>query len=231
MDLTLEYITENMELLRGQYICVCNVHTTVMSYEDDQYRLVQNSAVLNLPDGKPLSVVGRRHGYPQMGRVAGPDLMSEIFRISVQNGWKHYFYGSTSDTLELLRAKLTEKYPGIRIAGTCSPPFRELSCEEENKIVTRINETNPDFIWIGLGAPKQELFMYKHRDKFCGVMIGVGAGFNFHAGTVKRAPVWMQKAGLEWFYRMLQEPGRLWKRYMSTNLKFLWLVNVKGMVK
>lgn len=228
---TIEYLRKNIDMLRGKYICVCNVHTTVMAYEDEKYLNAQNSAVLNLPDGKPLSVIGRRHGYMEIGRVAGPDLMHEVFQISAKQRWRHYFYGSTSETLEVLCERLERVYQGIQIVGVYAPPFRELTIEEDAEIAKSINETKPDFIWIGLGAPKQEMFMYNHRERLDGVMIGVGAGFNFHAGTVKRAPLWMQKIGLEWFYRMMQEPSRLWRRYLKTNWKFLKLVRRDGMVK
>ena len=229
MHETIELLKRDIEALRGKYICVCNVHTTVMSYENEEYRKVQNSAALNLPDGKPLSIIGQRRGY-SMGRVAGPDLMREVFQISVKQGWTHYFYGSTSETLHRLCERLEQMYPGICIAGSYAPPFRELTGEEDKEVVTLINKAQPDFIWIGLGAPKQELFMYEHRERLNGVMVGVGAGFNFHAGIVKRAPVWMQKMGLEWFYRMMREP-RLWKRYLKTNWKFMWNVRRTGMVK
>lgn len=224
MPTTVEYLRDNLTKLGGKYICVCNVHTTVMAYENEQYKIAQNNAILNLPDGKPLSIVGRYYGYREMGRVAGPDLMSEVFRISVAQKWRHFFYGSTMETLEALRKRLEDLYQGIQIVGMYAPPFRNLTDEEDREIVNLINKTEPDFIWIGLGAPKQEMYMYDHIDRFEGTMIGVGAGFDFHAGMVKRAPVWMQKIGLEWFYRMLQEPNRLWKRYMRTNFKFIRLL-------
>lgn len=231
MSATVEYLKKNTDMLRGRYVCVCNVHTTVMAYENEQYRNIQNGAVLNLPDGKPLTIVGHHHGYMEMGRVAGPDLMEEVFRISAEQKWRHYFYGSTSETLGALRERLERVYQGIQIVGMYAPPFRDLTIEEDAEIVNSINEKKPDFIWIGLGAPKQEIFMYHHREQLDGVMIGVGAGFNFHAGMVKRAPLWMQRIGLEWFYRMMQEPGRLWKRYFKTNWKFLKLVRREGMVR
>ena len=231
MSTTIEYLKKNTDMLRGKYICVCNTHTTIMAYENESYRNAQNSAVLNLPDGKPLSIVGRRHGYTEMGRVAGPDLMHEVFRISAEQKWRHYFYGSTAETLEALRKRLESNYQGIQIVGMYAPPFRDLMIEEDTEIVNLINEAKPDFIWVGLGAPKQEIFMYHHREQLNGVMIGVGAGFDFHAGKVKRAPLWMQRIGLEWFYRMMQEPRRLWKRYFKTNWKFLRLVRRAGMVK
>ena len=221
MPFTLSYLTEHIRELSGKYICVSNVHTTVMSMENPAYRKVQNHAFMALPDGKPLSVECHRRGWKEAKRVTGPDLMGEIFSISAQHGYRHYFYGSTQETLDLLKEKLKERYPGITIAGMYSPPFRKLNEEEDAKIVEMINETEPDFVWVGLGAPKQENWMAAHKGKVKGLMIGVGAGFDYHADNIKRAPMWMQKASLEWLYRLMQDPKRLFKRYMSTNFKFI----------
>lgn len=221
---TLQYLTENLEDLRGKYICVSNVHTTVMSYENDAYRNIQNSAAMVLPDGKPLSVVSRLWGFKEAQKVSGPDLMSEMFKLSEEKGYTHYFYGSTEETLDKLKEALMVRYPKLKIAGMYSPPFRLLTKEEDEEIIRKINDASPDFIWVGLGAPKQEQWMDAHRDRLSGVMLGVGAGFDFHAGTVKRAPIWMQKCGLEWLHRLTQDPKRLFKRYVITNTKFLWLI-------
>lgn len=225
---TVQYLTWNLENLRGKYICVSNVHTVVMSYEDEAYRKIQNSAAMVLPDGKPLSVVSRLRGFKEAQKVSGPDLMPEMFQLSEEKGYTHYFYGSTEETLDKLREALLIRYPKLKIVGRYSPPFRPLTKEEDDKIIHQINEVSPDFIWVGLGAPKQEQWMYAHRDKLCGVMLGVGAGFDFHAGTVKRAPVWMQKCGLEWMHRLTQDPKRLFKRYVVTNTRFMWLILTGG---
>lgn len=224
MTETLQYLTRNLEELRGKYICVSNVHTVVMSYEDETYRNIQNSAAMVLPDGKPLSVVSRLRGYKEAQKVSGPDLMPELFNLSEEKGYTHYFYGSTEETLDKLKETLLIRYPKLKIAGMYSPPFRPLTETEDEEIIRQINDASPDYIWVGLGAPKQEQWMYAHRDKLCGIMLGVGAGFDFHAGTVKRAPVWMQKFGLEWLHRLTQDPKRLFKRYVVTNTKFLWLI-------
>lgn len=221
MQRTVSYIEEHLEELRGQYICIANVHTTVMSSRDEKYRKVQNEAAMALPDGKPLSIVSRRWGYPNAGRVPGPDLMVEIFKVSEERGYTHYFYGSTEHTLELLRQKLSERFPKLKIVGTESPPFRPATEEEDRDTVVRMNESGADFIWVGLGAPKQENWMAAHKGRVNGVMLGVGAGFDFHAGTVKRAPKWMQEICMEWLYRLSQDPKRLLKRYVSTNFLFL----------
>lgn len=221
MAQTVQYIENNLEELRGKYICVSNVHTTIMAHDNPAYRNVQNSAAIALPDGKPLSVVSRKRGYTEAERVTGPDLMGELF--ARENGLKHFFYGDKEQTLQILQQKLKEKYPDIQIAGMISPPFRSLSQEEEKAYIQQINDSGADIIWIGLGAPKQENWMYEHQGMFQGVMIGVGAGFSYHAGLIKRAPEWMQKMSLEWFYRLMQDPVRLFKRYFTTNLKFLLL--------
>lgn len=224
MERTLELIGDNLSAWSGEYICVSNVHTTVTAYEDPDYLAVQNGAVMALPDGKPLSVAAKRRGFDGADRVTGPDLMGEIFKISAERGYRHYFYGSTEETLKILSEKLTERYPGIQIVGMESPPFRPLTQDEDNEVVSRINAAAPDFIWVGLGAPKQEFFMAAHKGMLRGLMIGVGAGFDFHADKIKRAPKWMQRLSLEWFYRLMQDPRRLFRRYLHTNPKYLRLV-------
>lgn len=225
MDKTIAYITEHLEELKGNYICVSNVHTTVMAYRDEAYRRVQNEAAMALPDGQPLSIVSRNRGYKEAQRVAGPDLMPHILKLSEEKGYTHYFYGSSKQTLYKLKQKLKETYPKLRIVGMYSPPFRSLSKEEDEAATAKINAAKPDFIWVALGAPKQENWMYEHRGKVSGLMIGVGAAFDFIAGTTKRAPMWMQKLCLEWVYRILQDPLRMIPRYFDTNFAFLWYVH------
>lgn len=222
MEKTVRYIQEHLEELKGRYVCVSNVHTTVTAYRDPEYRKVQNHAALNIPDGKPLSIVQRWAGYSEAERVAGPDLMPEIFRISEEKGYRHYFYGSTQETLDALQRNLKSRYPWLNIVGMYSPPFRPLTAEEDEAAVKAINEANPDLIWIGLGAPKQEKWMADHEGKVCGLMLGVGAGFDFHAGTVRRAPMWMQECCMEWLYRIGRDPKRLLPRYLDTNFSFLF---------
>lgn len=222
MEQTLALIAENLQTWKGEYICVSNVHTTVTAYEDPDYHQVQNGAVMALPDGGPLSAYSRRCGFPQAQRVTGPDLMKRILEESAEHGWRHYFYGSTEQTLDALRGWIARRYPGAVIAGMYSPPFRPMTPEEDEEIVRKINETSPDFVWVGLGAPKQERWMAAHRGRVHALMLGVGAAFDYEAGNIRRAPEWMQKHSLEWLYRMMQDPRRLIGRYLNTNLKFLW---------
>ena len=229
MDKTVRYIDAHLEELKSHYICVSNVHTTVTAYRDPEYRAVQNGAAMNIPDGKPLSIVQHLSGEKEAGRVPGPDLMPELFRLSEEKGYRHYFYGSTQETLDALKDRLSEKYPEMKIVGMYSPPFRPMTEEEDREAVERINAAKPDFIWVGLGAPKQEKWMANHEGRVCGVMLGVGAGFDFHAGTVKRAPKWMQEVCMEWLYRIGQDPKRLLIRYLDTNFSFVFDLIKEGM--
>jgi N-acetylglucosaminyldiphosphoundecaprenol N-acetyl-beta-D-mannosaminyltransferase len=224
MKETVEIIEKNIEFLKGQYICVSNVHTTVMANNDDKYKQVQNEAFMRLPDGRPLSLISKAKGFMESERVTGPDLMEKIFELSELKGYTHFFYGSTKDTLEKLQLKLLDKYPNLKIRGVYSPPFRKLCEFEDEEIIKNINVAHPDFLWVGLGAPKQELWMYEHRCKVKSLMIGVGAGFDYFAGNIKRAPKWMQNLALEWFYRLMQQPKRLFKRYLLTNIRFIYLI-------
>ena len=229
MDWLLKYTEQHIKELSGDYMCVSNVHTTVTSYEEPDYCAVQNGGIMAIPDGGPLSTVGRKRGFKDMSRTTGPSYMGEIFEISAKKGYRHYFYGSTEQTLEKLYQKLNEQYPEIQIAGMYSPPFRPMTEDEDKAIIERINETKPDFVWVGLGAPKQEKWMADHQGRVEGLMIGVGAGFDYHAGNIERAPEWMQKSNLEWVYRLLQDPRRLFGRYWHTNTKFIWNAVVRGM--
>lgn len=224
IEFTKRYIKE----LSGNYMCVSNVHTTVMSFDDEEYCAVQNGGIMAIPDGGPLSSVGRKRGFSGMKRTTGPDYMKEILKLSNEEGYRHFFYGSTEETLKKLQRTLKRSYPNVQVAGMFSPPFRTLSAQEDEEIVHMINESNADFVWIGLGAPKQERWMAEHQGKIKGFMIGVGAAFDYEAGNIDRAPMWMQKANLEWLYRLLQEPKRLFKRYFYTNTKFIWNAVIRG---
>ena len=221
MEKTVNKIKDNLKEWSGKYICVSNVHTTVTASEDNNYKAIQNKAVIALPDGGPLSKFSREQGYEGASRVTGPDLMQRILKESAENGWKHYFYGSTQETLDKLKSVINKRYEGTIICGMMSPPFRTLTVAEDEQIVKEINEADPDFIWVGLGAPKQEIWMAAHENRVKGLMIGVGAAFDYESGNIKRAPKWMQKYNLEWLYRLMQDPKRLFTRYIKTNTKYL----------
>lgn len=224
----MEFTQENLLALSGDYMCVSNVHTTVTAYKEQEYRKIQNGGIMAIPDGGPLSSVGRRRGHKNMERTTGPGYMGEVFKISTEKKYRHYFYGSTCETLGKLKNKLEKKYPGIQIVGMYSPPFRSLTEKEDEEIVQLINETKPDFVWVGLGAPKQEVWMAAHQGMVNGFMVGVGAGFDYFAGNIERAPEWMQKINMEWFYRLMQDPKRLFTRYLKTNTNYIWNAIIRG---
>lgn len=217
----LSFIAENLESVKGEYICVSNAHTTVMAHDDPNYYRVQTESLMSVPDGKPLSIIGRR-SVPRMGRVTGPDLMREILAVSVERGYRHYFYGNTRENLDALVMSLRRDYPGLITCGSEPSVFREMTREEEIELAGRVNRTNPDFVWVALGAPRQEEFCHRMRGRIDGLMIGVGGAFNILAGVTPEAPLWMQDLSLEWLYRLIQEPRRLLKRYLVTNTKFMF---------
>lgn len=228
MSFLVDYVECNLDSLRGNYVCVSNVHTTVTGFRDEAYMAVQNGSAMCIPDGGPLSSVGRKRGFSQMSRTTGPDLMRVLFERSGENHIRHYFYGSTEETLAELDCRLRTTYPAIQLAGMFSPPFRALSAEEDAEYVEAINMTAPDIVWVGLGAPKQERWMAAHEGKIDALMVGVGAGFDYFAGNIKRAPEWMQKHNLEWAYRLMQDPKRLMGRYLSTNASFVLNAMILG---
>lgn len=238
----------HLEQWRGKYITFVNVHALMTAVEEKEYFRAQELAICNFADGMPIVYLQKKQDYIQAGRVAGPDFMDGILKLSgsantdagsnadvnmgtdteaCSGSYRHFFYGSSKETLDRLIDNIKEKSPNIQIAGSLAPDFVETI--EENSFAThfdadiqKINESNPDFIWVGLGAPKQELFMMHASGKVNGLMLGVGAAFDFLAGTQKRAPKWMQMIGLEWLFRLVSDPKRLWKRYVVTNVKFLF---------
>lgn len=228
MPWLVEFTRENLRALGGDYICVSNVHTTVTAWENPAYLAVQNGGILAIPDGGPLSSTGRKRGFADMRRVTGPDYMRQMLSMGQQLHWRHFFYGSTPETLEKLRGVLTDKYPDLEIAGMISPPFRPLTPQEDAEMVEQINAARPDFVWVGLGAPKQEIWMADHQGRISGLMVGVGAAFDFEAGNISRAPQWMQKCNLEWLYRLMQDPKRLFSRYLHTNTVYILQAMLRG---
>ena len=220
MEECLAYIGDNLEAIRGGYVCVSNAHTCVMAHDDPAYWEVQAGSVMSVPDGKPLSVVGRRE-FPSMGRVTGPDLMRGVFEMSSEYGWKHYFYGTTRENLDALRGALGRDWPGLEVVGMEPSVFRPLADGEKRELAGRIDASGADFCWVALGAPRQEVLCRDMEGMTRSVMVGVGGAFNVLSGVVSDAPRWMKDHGLEWLYRLAQEPGRLWKRYLVTNTKFI----------
>lgn len=206
----------------SRYVTLCNVHSVVTASQDANFREVIQGADMALPDGAPVAWAMRHDGFPQQRRLNGPDLMWRYLAKAELIGQSVFFYGSTDTTLERLRIQITTAFPKLHIAGLYSPPFRELSVEEDQSDVDLINASGANAIFVGLGCPKQEVWMAQHRGRIHGVMLGVGAAFDYHAGTIQRAPAWMQKTGLEWFHRLCSEPRRLAHRYTNTNSIFLY---------
>lgn len=208
------------------YVCVSNVHTTMTGVFDGEYRRVLNAAAFTVPDGVPIVWAMRSFGYPEQDRVHGPTMMRALLDQGRAHGVRHFLYGGSPKVLDKLRGKIDELFPGAQIVGMESPPFKpfdEITDAEFAEAAARINAAKPHFVWIGLGAPKQEKWMYRQRDAVNGIMFGIGAGFDYIAGSVEEAPEWMKERGLEWFYRLTREPKRLWKRYVFYNPAFLLL--------
>jgi len=195
------------------YVCVTGMHGVVEARSDPELRDIHNRAGMVVPDGMPMVWATHRVGLGWSERCYGPDLMLEMCRRAAERGHTFYFYGGADGTPERLRDALVQRFPGLRVVGLHSPPFRPLTDEEDAAIVDEINASGADIVWIGLSTPKQERWMAAHQGRLNATAIGVGAAFDFHAGNVSQAPAWMQRSGLEWAYRLIQEPRRLFVRY------------------
>lgn len=215
------------ELKNGtpDYVVVNNVHTVIEGVRNKRYMAAIDNACLSFPDGKPLSFYAKLRGEKNISRIFGPTFMEKTLDWSQKDSISHYFFGSSLETLDKMKEVINSKYLAIVICGMASPPFKKFT-EEENKLfLKQMNESGADIFWIGLGAPKQEIWMYENYKKLNhGIMIGIGAGFDYLAGNTKHAPEWMKNMALEWLYRLIQEPRRLWKRYLITNSLFLYYI-------
>jgi len=210
---------------RKGYVCVTGVHGVSEAQRDPAFRRVLNRAFLNTTDGMPLVWLGRHFAGPEVDRVYGPDLMLALFAATQRGEASHFLYGGAPGVAEELKAKLEARFPGVRIAGTFTPPFRPLDDAEERALADLVRERKPDLMWIGLSTPKQERFMAEHLARLdTTVMLGVGAAFDFHAGRVRQAPRWVQRSGFEWLFRLCCDPRRLARRYLVNNPLFLWRV-------
>jgi N-acetylglucosaminyldiphosphoundecaprenol N-acetyl-beta-D-mannosaminyltransferase len=222
LDSAAAAIADAVEHKTKGYICVTGVHGVSEAQKDPTFRAILNQAFLTTPDGMPTVWMGRWQGFRQMGRVYGPDLMLGVCELSRQGGYTHFLYGGAPGVADALKSRLEQRFPGIRIVGTYSPPFRPLTTEEENELARRVGELRPDIFWIGLSTPKQERFMAQYWQTLDATLfVGVGAAFDFHAGRIRQAPRWMQRSGLEWLFRLACDPGRLWKRYLKNNPLFI----------
>jgi N-acetylglucosaminyldiphosphoundecaprenol N-acetyl-beta-D-mannosaminyltransferase len=220
---TVEWMDATIAACGRGYICVAAVHTVMACQEDDELRAAVLGSSLTVPDGQPLVWAMNALGHELPHRVYGPDLMARYCEHAASTGARMFLYGGRDqDALVRLGLNLRAKHPGLNIVGGYVPPFRPLTAEEEDAVINEINESGADVVWVGIGVPKQEKWMASMRDRLdAPVLVGVGAAFDFHAGLVPQAPGWMQKMGLEWAYRLAQEPRRLWKRYLRYNPRFV----------
>ncbi|HLT96799.1 MAG TPA: WecB/TagA/CpsF family glycosyltransferase [Acidimicrobiia bacterium] len=208
-----------------QYVCVTGVHGVIEAQRDPSLKEIHNRAGMVTPDGMPLVWCGRWAGVTDIDRVYGPDLMVAVMAASTDQGWRHYFYGAGPGIAEQLAERLSLRFPGLKVAGTHTPPFRELTDGECSAIADEINSSGADIVWVGLSTPKQERWMARMRPLLTvPVLIGVGAAFDMHAGNLRQAPRWMQRSGLEWLYRLSREPRRLWRRYAVIIPSFLFSI-------
>lgn len=215
---------------RRGYICFAGVHGVTEALRNPELRGILNRALLNAPDGMPMTWMGRLQGYRNMDRVFGPDFMLEFCRLSVSRGYRHYLYGGLPGVAEMLRVALTEKVDGCQVVGVYTPPFRELNAGEENELILDIQRTQPDVVWVGISTPRQERFMAKYVEHLhIPLMIGVGAAFDYHTGRIRDCAPWLKRAGLQWAHRLYQDPRRLWKRYLRSHSTFVWHIAMQSL--
>jgi N-acetylglucosaminyldiphosphoundecaprenol N-acetyl-beta-D-mannosaminyltransferase len=222
LELCVERMIEWARLGESRSVCACNVHTIVSARQDPEFAGVIAGADLRMPDGAPVAWRLRGRGFARQRRVSGAEIMRRCCARAAQTRLPVFLYGSTEETLARLAASLREEFPGLRIAGSLAPPFRRLTPAEDAQVVRAIAESGARIVFVALGCPKQEAWMQSHRGAVPGVMLGAGAAFDFLAGAQRRAPQWMQEAGLEWLHRLCSEPRRLWRRYLVTNTLFLY---------
>jgi len=206
----------------GNYIVVSNAYDVVIGRNSIEVKKAANNSSFSVPDGISMVILSRLYGHKLKRRVYGPDLMLEFFKVAEKRGYTNFFYGSTLQTLEALVNNLKKRFPSLSVVGIYAPPFRN-NIEIDEKEIEIINNASPDVLWVGLGCPKQQLWMYKHKDKLkVPVMVGVGAAFDFLAGTKPQAPRWIRDNGFEWLFRLISEPKRLWRRYLINGPIFLY---------
>lgn len=223
MDSAINCIESWINKKKKKYVCVAPVSTIVQMLDHKDYCQIVNHADMVTPDGMPIVWVAKAKGHKGISRVCGPDMMTRICVDPCLAHWRHFFFGATTETLELLRKRLKILNPDLKVCGSYAPPFRDRAVKEDDAVIQLINDAQPDILWVGIGSPKQDYWMALNRDRLdAPVIVGIGAAFDFLAGVKPRAPEWMQQIGMEWFFRLCCEPRRLWRRYMIGNSKFLY---------
>jgi len=219
-----EFLFETVRTGHRGYVTITNVHGVSEAQDDPVFRSILNNALLATPDGMPLVWMAKLQGHRTIERVYGPDLMLNLCEHSPQEGFTHFLYGGVPGVAEQLQDALTARFPGLKIVGTYTPPFRRLTADEIDDLQHRVRNSRPDFFWVGLSTPKQELFMAQYMTLLpeAKVFLGVGAAFDFLSVRVRQAPRWMMRLGLEWLFRLTQEPRRLWRRYAIHIPLFVW---------
>ncbi|MHB8507788.1 MAG: WecB/TagA/CpsF family glycosyltransferase [Candidatus Dormibacteria bacterium] len=222
MDLALETLERWIEARRREYVCVATVHNVMQGKRSAEFREICNRAGMVTPDGMPLVWLSRARGHQHVRRVYGPDLMLALMHRLAPSRRRHFLYGGADGVADRLAESLRARLPGVEITGVMTPPFAPVEALADDATAARINAATPDVVWVGLSTPKQEIWMARMRQRLdAPVLIGVGAAFDMHSGTVAQAPIWMQRGGLEWLFRLSQEPGRLWHRYLVDNPWFV----------
>lgn len=223
LDLACQFILQAVRDRRKGYVCITNVHAVMEAYDDPRVKAALNGSMLCTPDGMPMVWLGRSSGRREMSRVYGPDLMLRLCADPQSRGLRHFFYGGARGAGVELSQKLSQRFPGLVVAGVYEPPFRPLHAEEERELFEQVRASQPDLFWVGLSTPKQDKFMAEYSAKLdATVMLGVGAAFDFHSGRIRQAPACLQRIGLEWLFRLCMEPRRLWKRYLKQNPRFVY---------
>jgi N-acetylglucosaminyldiphosphoundecaprenol N-acetyl-beta-D-mannosaminyltransferase len=224
MELAIRQTEQLLDRGEQGYICVTGVHGIMEAQTDEAFRDILNRSFLTTPDGMPTVWLGRVHGFKEMERVYGPDYMVALCEHSVAKGYRHFLYGGKPGVAEELKQELVRRFPGLEIVGTYTPPFRPLNAAEEQDLRSQLETSQADILWCGLSTPKQERFMAAYSQRLpVKLMVGVGAAFDLLSGNLSEAPDWMKKAGLQWLYRLIKEPRRLWRRYLINNPRFTWL--------
>jgi N-acetylglucosaminyldiphosphoundecaprenol N-acetyl-beta-D-mannosaminyltransferase len=228
MDQSIELAERWIAAGNPGYVCVTGVHGVMEAQRDPELRRILNRAAINLPDGMPMTWVGRLQGRTAMDRVFGPDFMAEMCRVSVERGYRNFLYGGKPGVAERLRDALQQRFPGLEVVGTYTPPFRPLNAQEERELLVQVAQARPHILWVGLSTPRQEKFMARFVDRLhVPLLVGVGAAFDFHTGGIRDCSRWIKRAGLQWLHRLLQDPRRLWKRYLINNSSFVWRITCR----
>lgn len=228
MPRALDRIAHHLDTAEKGYICVAGVHGVMEAQRCSELRAIYGQSSMTVPDGMPLVWVGRMQGHTSMERVTGPDLMLRVFAEPRFSGATHFFYGGEPGVAEELCRRMQARFPDARVVGIYTPPFRDLNREEEEEFLASISALKPDMIWVGIGCPRQEIFMARYIERLdTRLIFGVGAAFDYHTGRIRDCAPWIKHAGLQWLHRLLQNPRRLWRRYLRNNPAFVWRIAIQ----